>query len=146
MSQEGIEDFIRRGYRRFNEAPRDPVDEQEIASLDIWHHDGVYVNDANDPDPGTHRGIDAVRKQIGKWVEAYPDLQVEPLEIQTNDDRAFVWVRFSGHGAESGVPIDMELAHVNFVESGKLRRIEEYSKRADGLAAAGLPEGTEPTT
>src|SRR3954464_15590013 len=140
MSGESFEDFIRRGYARFNQAEREPVDEQELASLDIWHPDGVYVNSASDPDPGIHRGIEAVRRQIGQWVEAYPDLQVEPLEIQTNGDRAFVWVRFSGHGAGSGVPIDMELAHVVTVKNGKTLRIEEYPERADGLEAAGLRE------
>ena len=140
MSPESVEDFIRRGYARFNQAERDPVDEQELASLDIWHLDGVYVNSASDPDPAIHRGIEAVRRQIGRWVEAYPDLQVEPLEIQTNGDRAFVWVRFSGHGAESGVPLAMEIAHVNTVEGGKLHSIEEYQERAEGLEAAGLSE------
>jgi ketosteroid isomerase-like protein len=140
MSEESFEDFIRRGYARFNQAEREPVDEQELASLDIWHPDGVYVNSASDPDPGIHRGIEAVRRQIGQWVEAYPDLQVEPLEIQTNGDRAFVWVRFSGHGAGSGVPIAMEMAHVNTVEDGKLRSVEEYQERGDGLKAVGLPE------
>jgi ketosteroid isomerase-like protein len=139
MPEESVQEFIRRGYARFNEASRDPVDEQELASLDIWHPGGVYVNSASDPDPGVHRGIEAVRRQIRQWVDAYPDLQVEPLEIQTNGDRAFVWVRFSGHGAESGVPMDMELAHVNTVEDGKLRSIEEYQERADGLRAVGLP-------
>src|SRR3954449_320087 len=140
MSEESFEDFIRRGYARFNQAEREPVDEKELASLDIWHPDGVYVNSANDPDPAIHRGIEAVRRQIVRWVEAYPDLQVVPVEIQTNGDRAFVWVRFSGHGAGSGVPIDMELAHVVTVEGNKVLRLEEYSERADGLQAAGLPE------
>jgi ketosteroid isomerase-like protein len=140
MSEESVEDFIRRGYARFNQAERDPVDEEELASLDIWHPDGVYVNSASDPDPATHRGIEAVRRQVLQWVEAYPDLQVEPLEIRVNGDLAFVWVRFSGHGAESGIPIEMELAQVNKVEGGKLRRLEEYQERADGLAAAGLSE------
>jgi ketosteroid isomerase-like protein len=140
MSEESVEDFIRRGYARFNQAERDPVDEEELASLDIWHPDGVYVNSASDPDPATHRGIEAVRRQVLQWVEAYPDLQVEPLEIRVNGDLAFVWVRFSGHGAESGIPIEMELAQVNEVEGGKLRRLEEYQERADGLAAAGLSD------
>ena len=126
--------------RQVQQAEREPPDEQELASLDFWHPDGVYVNDASDPDPGIHRGIEAVRRQIGRWVEAYPDLQVEPLEIQTNGDRAFVWVRFSGHGAGSGVPIDMELAHVLTIKGGKTLRLEEYSERADGLEAAGLSE------
>src|SRR5436190_12485109 len=140
MSEESFEDFIRRGYARFNQAEREPVDERELASLDIWHPDGVYVNSASDPDPAIHKGIDAVRQQIGRWVEAYPDLQVEPLEIQTNGDLAFVWVRFSGHGAGSGVPIDMELAQVLTVKGGKTRRLEEYSERTNGLEAAGLRE------
>ena len=140
MSQANLEDFLRRGYARFNASEREPPDEEEFASLDIYHPDSVYVNDANDPDPGIHRGIEAVRQQIRRWVEAYPDLRVEPLEIQTSGDRAFVWVRFSGHGAGSGVPIEMEIAQVVTVEGGKIRRIEEYSDRADGLEAAGLSE------
>ena len=140
MSQEDVEDFIRGAYAKFNRAKPDTSGEGKLASLDFYHPDAVYVNDANDPDPGIHRGIGAVREQVRRWVEAYPDLQVEPLEIQTNGDRAFVWVRFSGHGAESGVPIDMELAHAVTVKDGKVLRVEEYSNRADGLEAAGLRE------
>jgi ketosteroid isomerase-like protein len=140
VSQENLEDFIRSAYAGFNEAEPDPSGEQKLASLDFYDPDAVYVNDANDPDPGIHRGIEAVKLQVRRWVEAYPDLQVEPLEIQTNGDQAFVWVRFSGHGAESGVPIDMELSHVVTVKGGKVLRVEEYSDRADGLEAAGLSE------
>ena len=121
------------GYAAFNEGRRVP-------ELEFWHEDGEYHASSTDPDSSVHRGIEAVQAQVRSWVDAYPDLRVEPLEIQTNGDRAFVWVRFSGHGAESGVPIDMELAHVNMVEGGKLRRIEEYQERADGLEAAGLSE------
>ena len=131
--------MIRGAYRRFNEDASDPPGERELASLDFWHADGVYVNSADDPDPGIHNGIDAVRGQIGRWVETYPNLRVEPLEIRTNGNVAFVWVRFSGHGAGSGLPIEMEIAHVVTIEDGKTRRIEEYSSRDAGLAAAGLP-------
>jgi ketosteroid isomerase-like protein len=128
-----IEDLVRSGYAAFNAG-------QRRATLEFWHADGVYVNDARDPDPAIHRGIEAVSAQNARWVEAYPDLRVEPLEIRTNGERAFVWVRFSGQGARSGVPIDMELAHVVTYEAGKIRRIEEYSDRTEGLAAAGLAE------
>ena len=140
MSEENVEDVTRRGYARFNEAEREPPDDREFASLDVWDSEGVYVNSASDPDPGIHRGIEAVRQQMRRWVDAYPDLQVEPLEIQVNGDQAFVWVRYSGHGAASGVPIDMEIAHVVTVGGGKVRRIEEYQDRAEGLKAAGLSE------
>jgi ketosteroid isomerase-like protein len=141
MSEENVEEIVRAGYARFNAAERDPPNGDELASLDVWHPDGVYVNSASDPDPRVNRGIEAVRRQVGQWVESYPDLQVEPLEVQTNGNRAFLWVRFSGHGAASGVPIDMEMAHVVTIdEGGKTVRLEEYSERADGLEAAGLSE------
>ena len=134
-----VEDVIRAAYASFNRAERDASGERGLASLEFWHADGVYVNSADDPDPGVHSGIEAVRRQIGRWVETYPDLQVEPLEIRTNGNVAYVWVRFSGHGAGSGLPIEMEIAHVVTIEDGKTRRLEEYSSRDAGLAAAGLP-------
>lgn len=136
MSQENLEEFIRDAYDRFNGA--EPGVSSKLATLDLYDADAVYVTDARDPDTGVHRGIDAVRRQVGRWVEAYPDLRVEPLEIQTNGDQAFVWVRFSGHGAESDVPIDMELAHVVTVRRDRFLRVEEYADRAEGLEAAGL--------
>ncbi len=46
MSQENVEDFIRRAYARFNQAEREPPDEENLASLDFWHPDSVYVNNA----------------------------------------------------------------------------------------------------
>jgi len=73
MSQQ-IEDFLRSVYDRFNGGERLP-------SGDAWHADGVYVNSSNDPDPGTHRGLEAITKQFQIWIEAYPDLRVDPLEI-----------------------------------------------------------------
>ena len=125
-----VERLVRSGYAEFNSGVP--------PNLDYWHADGEYVAAAEDPDTATHQGIDAVRAQFASWLEAYPDLQVEPLEIQVNGDRAFVWVRFSGHGAGSNLPIAMELAHIWTVDDGRIRRIAEYSERADGLKVAGL--------
>jgi ketosteroid isomerase-like protein len=140
VTHEEIEELVRVGYARLNRGDRDASGARELASLDVWHPEAVYVNSADDPDPGVHNGIEAVRRQVGRWVEAYPDLQVEPLEILSNDDVAFVWVRFSGHGAGSGVPMEMELAQVISYEDRKVRRLEEYPTRDAGLAAAGLAQ------
>jgi ketosteroid isomerase-like protein len=79
-------------------------------------------------------------RQTRRWVEPYPDLQIEPLEIKVNGNRAFVWVRFSGHGSGSSVPIAMEVANVVTVEDGKIRRNEAYTERAEALEAAGSAE------
>ena len=140
MTPEEIEELVHAGYGRFNRGDRDASGARELASLDVWDPEAVYVNSADDPDPAVHSGIEAVRRQVGRWVEAYPDLRVEPLEIRANGDVAFVWVRFSGHGAASGVPMEMEMANVIFYEGDKVRRLEEYPTRDKGLAAAGLAQ------
>jgi hypothetical protein len=38
-----------------------------------------------------------------------------------SQENAFVWARFTGHGADSGVAMEMELAHVFTLEDGKTR-------------------------
>jgi ketosteroid isomerase-like protein len=102
--------------------------------------DGVDVNPPDVPEPGEHKGHKAVFRQIRRWVEPYPDLQIEPLEVVGNGDRAFLWVRFTGHGAGSDIPIAMEVAQVLTVEGGKIRRLHAYTDRAEALKAAGLSE------
>ena len=120
-------------YSRFNAGERTP-------ELWYFHKDAEYHTSSADPDSAVHRGIDAIRTQFQSWTTTYPDLTVEPLEAKEYGDRVFLWVRFAGHGAGSGVPIDMELAHVVTLEHGRARRVAEYMGRADGLRAAGLPE------
>lgn len=130
MSQE-IEDLTRFGYEWFNREKEPPP---------TWDSDGEFINAREDPDHTTYRGIDAIRRQHQGWFDSYPDLRVEPLEIRSKGDKAFAWVRFTGHGATSGIALEMELAHVGTWEEGKLRRLEEYFDRAEALKAVGLSE------
>jgi ketosteroid isomerase-like protein len=126
-------DLIRSGYDRFNGGEKVPPD-------DLWHVDSEYVNSADDPDPAVHRGLDAVRTQFKRWVDTYPDLNVEPVEFLAHADRVFVWTHFTGTAAVSGAPVEMEMAQVWTAEDGKIRRCEEYFDRAEALEVAGLPE------
>jgi ketosteroid isomerase-like protein len=71
-------------------------------------------------------------------LEAYPDLRVEVLDARSNGDKVLLWVRFVGHGAASGIPLDMELAHLYTMREGKAARAEEYMDRDEALEAAGL--------
>jgi ketosteroid isomerase-like protein len=105
-----------------------------------WLPDGEFINAREDPDHMVYRGIEAIRKQHRGWFESYPDLRVEPVEIRSNGDQVFSWVRFTGHSASGGVPLEMELAHVATYEGGKLRRLQEYFDRAEALEAMGLSE------
>src|SRR4051812_42600656 len=69
---------------------------ERAVAKDWWHPDGEYVNAVEDPDHATHRGFEAIDKLFASWMEAYPDVTVEPLEARAGGDRVFVWVRFSG--------------------------------------------------
>jgi ketosteroid isomerase-like protein len=130
MSQENVK-FVLDGYARFNAG-------EKVADLWFFTPDAEYHVAREDPDSAIHRGIDAVRRQFARWVEAYPDLTLEPLEAKGSGDKVFLWVRFSGHGKESGAAVEMELAHVITMRGGKASRIVECSDRAEALEAAGL--------
>jgi ketosteroid isomerase-like protein len=132
MSHDNVE-IVLAGYARFNAG-------EKVPQLDFWHEDAEYHVSREDPDSDIHRGIAAVRAQFARWMEAYPDLRVEPRDVNSNEDKVFLWVRFVGHGAGSGIPIEMELAQVYTMRDGKAARVEEYSDRAEALAAAGVSE------
>jgi ketosteroid isomerase-like protein len=125
--------FVLDSYARFNAGEKEP-------GLWFWSEDAEYHASREDPDAAVHRGIEAVRAQFASWLDAYPDLRVEPLEARGKDDIVFLWVRFSGHGGESGVPMEMELAHVITIREGRAARLVEYSDRSEALRAAGLSE------
>ncbi len=63
------------------------------------------------------------------------------MEAKGNGDEVFLWVRFAGHGAASGIPLEMELAHVYALRDGKAARVVEYMDRKEALEAAGLRDG-----
>jgi ketosteroid isomerase-like protein len=132
MSQENVEIVLSR-YARYNAGERRP-------DLGFWHSDAEYHAAREDPDSAIHRGIDAIRRQFERWQEAYPDLKVEPLEAKGKWDRVFLWVRFTGHGAASVVPMDMEMAHVYTMRDGKAAQVVEYFDKAEALEAVGLNE------
>jgi len=128
-------DFVLDGYARFNAGERRP-------ELWFWHADAEYETSSEDPDSAVHSGIDAIRSQFARWVEAYPDLRVEPLEVKDNGDKVFVWTRFVGHGASSGVHIDMQLGQVYTLRDGKAARAVDYFDRNEALRAAGMEDAS----
>jgi ketosteroid isomerase-like protein len=131
------------GYARFNAGAGD-LDWRLATLRDAvtagWLVDGEYHTDARDPDSAVHRGIDAITRHFASWFETYPDLKVEPLEVKANGDQVFLRAHFTGHGAESRIPIEMELFHVVTVRDGRTARIVEYSERIEALEAVGLSE------
>jgi ketosteroid isomerase-like protein len=84
--------------------------------------------------------MEAIRLQFQRWHDAYPDLSVEILDSWAKEEKVAVWVHLSGHGAGSGVPIEMELAHVLAFSDGKIEYVAEFFDRAEALGHIGLAE------
>jgi ketosteroid isomerase-like protein len=132
MTPADPEEFIRAAYAAFNAG-------EKIPTTEWWHEDGEYAAAREDPDSSTHVGLEAVQAQYERWVESYPDLQAEPLEVRVGKGgRVFAWVRMFGTGAESGLPLEMNLAQIWTLRDGKIARADEYFDRDEGLAAARL--------
>ena len=132
MSQENLQ-RVREQYARYNAGERAP-------GRWFWHEDAEYHTAREDPDHAAHRGIDAIGKLFASWLEAYPDLRLEIQQAEAQGDKVFLWIRFTGQGAASGIPLQMELAHVLTLRDGKAASVVEYADRNEVLEAMGLSE------
>jgi ketosteroid isomerase-like protein len=124
-------------YARFNSGERTPD------GFGIWDEEGEYHPAPEDPEFAVHRGIDAIRHHYASWVDAYPDLRLEPVEVRARGDIVFLWVHASGRGRVSEVPLSMRLAHLITMRDGKIARLLVYTSRSEALQTAGLSEGAE---
>ena len=88
---------VREQYARYNAGERAP-------GAWFWHEDAEYHTAREDPDHAVHRGRDAIGKLFVSWLEAYPDLRLEIQEAEARGDKVFLWIRFTGQGATSGIP------------------------------------------
>jgi ketosteroid isomerase-like protein len=91
-----------------------------------------------DPDAATHRGQEAIQRYFAQWLGMFEDTAFRAEELIDSGDKVFAWMQFSGKGATSGVPVEMELAQIWTFRGGKVVRVEEYFDRLEALEAAGL--------
>jgi ketosteroid isomerase-like protein len=127
-------------YARFN------AGERTVEDLGIWDEAGEFHPTPEDPEFSVHRGIDAIRRHYTSWVEAYPDLTLEPVEASGCGDTVLLWLHCSGRGRESEIPLSMQLAHVITMRDGRMTRLLVYLDRNEALRAAGLAEDPERRT
>ena len=132
MSQENLE-RVREQYARYNAGERAPAA-------------GSGTRMPSTTPPGRTRttpltgGSMSIGKLFASWLEAYPDLRLDIEQAEARGDKVFLWIRFTGHGAASGIPLEMELAHVLTLRDGRAASVVEYSDRNEALEAMGLSE------
>jgi ketosteroid isomerase-like protein len=89
-----------------------------------------------------YRGREACTEYIARWLGAWDKCVVHPEEIEISpaEDWGFVAIRFSVRGKGSEVEVDELGFWVVELRDGRMRRIEEYTRREEALKAVGLTE------
>jgi ketosteroid isomerase-like protein len=102
----------------------------------IWWDRQTY------PDFPQHlRGAAEVIAFAEQLRDAWIDRVQELLElIEAPDDRVVAFVRQSGRGRQSGVPVVIHFFELFTIRGEKVLKIEYFRHRADALQAAGLGE------
>ena len=142
MSQENVKELVGRWSDAFNAFMRDELSSEAYAEyldpqIEVrWHDQRTY------PDAPQHvRGLRETIEFTEQYRSTWDELALEVLEsIEAPDDRVFVFIRQTGRGRESGVPIVIHFFEVLAARDGKFRKLEFFRHRADALEAAGLRE------
>src|SRR5262245_44961354 len=94
------------------------------------------------PDFPQHlRGLAEFIALLEQVRDGWIDLVSELLElIEAADERVVTFVRQSGRGRQSGVPVVFHFFALFTIRDGKACKIEYFRHRADALQAAGLGE------
>lgn len=90
-------------------------------------------------DWGSRHGFDEVREAWLTWFEAFEHVDFEIEELVEAGDQVVAFIRASGRGRESGLPIEQRLPSVWTIRDGRVVRVRGYREAGDALDAAGLP-------
>jgi ketosteroid isomerase-like protein len=92
------------------------------------------------PGPGVHRGLEAVRRHVEDWLEAWVEPRIETEEIRSVGDRVVTRVTYTGVGKSSGARSATPVSGVFDFREGRILCIRQFFDHAEALEAAGLSE------
>jgi ketosteroid isomerase-like protein len=86
----------------------------------------------------TSRGPQALRENLERIAEAFPEVHYEPVEFVDLDERILVRVEVSTHAPKMGQDLKFEVGQVWTVRGELASRLEIYPTWADARQSAGL--------
>jgi ketosteroid isomerase-like protein len=90
--------------------------------------------------PGTYRGVEAVRRFFEDLFAPFDEVVVEPEEFFVRGDRIVVFVATRLRPAGSSAVVENRIGHLWTMRDGKAVRLQIFPRREDALGAAALPE------
>ena len=95
---------------------------------------------ATGPEARVYRGRDGVAQAFREWVEPFREYRSEALDYIGLGDSVVVPTRQCRIGRASGVPVELEVAHVYEFRDHMITRVDEYVTLKDALKTVGLEE------
>ena len=132
MSQEKIEQAYRGVVLAWNQGKVDLLVDQMA--------EDIVIHTALGGVEGEFRGHDGVRRWWKEFHDVFPDWHVEVLTLRSIGQATLAQLRQTGHGGESGAPVDQTLWHVVHWRDGKAARISRHDSETEALKAVGLRE------
>jgi ketosteroid isomerase-like protein len=87
-----------------------------------------------------YQGHDGIRRYFTRLTEVFDWIDVKPLQVLEDADRAVVTQRFRARGHSGGVEVEQRFFVAIKFRDGKLVRWEVYGSKHEALEAAGLQE------
>jgi ketosteroid isomerase-like protein len=134
MSKELVQ-LVEKGYAAWNEGDRGWV-------LDHMSEDVEWITPAEDPDPGTYKGLLGVEEYWAQWRAAVGQLNFLVEEMIDAGQNVVVVARRQGRGEHSGLQVSDRVIQVFHFEGDKCTSVHEYYDRG---AALGSVRGERPT-
>ena len=143
MSQEEVE-LVRRVYADGGNLGVVVNPDDEAAVLDRlfrdYYEEEFEVRMPADYPEGEQvlRGREGMSRLSAMLRDTWSEFRFEPERVLDAGDRVVVLVRVVAEGGVSGIPTELETAHVWTARHGRLSSIQIYRDRAEALEAAGL--------
>lgn len=120
MSEENIA-FVRGLYDAFGKGDVPGLLGMFDENIEWYEAEGM-------PYGGLYRGPQAIAENVfARIVEDVEGFAVVPKEFYAGGDEVLVVANYSGKGAESGKPLDLDAAHAWEIKNGKVTRFRQFA-------------------
>jgi ketosteroid isomerase-like protein len=121
MAEEYVE-RLRRGYAAFTEGGVEAILDQVAPEVEFRDRESA-------PDRETLVGAEGIVELVRLNMEAFDQLELEPLEFIDVGDVVLVMIRMHVRGRASGAPVDCDVCHAWQFSEGHARRMQVYASK-----------------
>jgi ketosteroid isomerase-like protein len=111
------------------------------AALEVCHEEIEFSSMLGQLEGATYHGHAGIRRYFRDVAAAWDAWEMETEStLPAPDGRVVIVLRMHVRGRESGVPLELRVAHIWELRDGKLWRSAAYRDPDEALRAAGLKE------